>query len=79
MELLKVLFWILFLVVFYTYIGYGLVLFVLVRLKRLFAPAPKVDTADYLPEVTLLMPAYNEKDYVDQKIRNSMALDYPAN
>ena len=78
MELLKILFWILFLVVFYTYIGYGLVLFLLVRLKRLFAPAQKVDTGDYLPEVTLLIPAYNEKDYVDQKIRNSMALDYPA-
>ncbi len=32
----------------------------------------------YEPDVTLFIAAYNEKDYVAQKIRNSRELDYPA-
>ena len=31
----------------------------------------------YEPEVTLLIPAYNEKDYIEQKMENTYALDYP--
>ena len=78
MELLKITFWILFFIVFYTYIGYGMVLFVLVKLKRLFKPNSAPGTISmYEPEVTLLIPAYNERDYVDQKIANSLALEYP--
>ncbi len=78
MELLKITFWILFFIVFYTYIGYGMVLFVLVKLKRLFKPNSASGAISmYEPEVTLLIPAYNERDYVDQKIANSLALEYP--
>ncbi|PQB05088.1 glycosyltransferase family 2 protein [Aureitalea marina] len=79
MELLKITFWVLFFIVFYTYIGYGLVLYVLVRIKRLFVGKTSAGAdPSYEPEVTLLIPAYNERDYIDQKIKNSMAQDYPA-
>ena len=30
-----------------------------------------------LPSVTLIIPAHNEEQVIDQKIRNSLALDYP--
>ena len=30
-----------------------------------------------MPHVTLLIPAYNEADSVDEKMRNSLSLDYP--
>jgi len=55
-----------------------MLLFALVKLKRLFNK-PIVRTIDQneLPEITLFIPAYNEKDYVKQKMDNSMALNYP--
>ena len=78
METLKLLFWIMLFIVFYTYIGYGMVLYILVRIKRQF-PKDKVEEQKALtfPDVTLLIPAYNEKDYVDKKMQNTFSLDYP--
>jgi cellulose synthase/poly-beta-1,6-N-acetylglucosamine synthase-like glycosyltransferase len=78
MELFEILFWILLFIVVYTYIGYGIVLLILVRLKRLFKKPLTVDYRNYQPEVTLFIPAYNEIDYVDQKMRNTFELDYPC-
>lgn len=68
-------FWFLLGLVFYTYLGYGILLFLLVRLKRLFKkPKPP---GDYTPEVTLVVPCYNEEDFIMQKVENTLALDYP--
>lgn len=75
---LKVLFWILIFVVFYTYLGYGILLYFLVKLKRKFkGQATKKQRGEYEPEVTLLITAFNEKNSVDQKMHNSRSLDYP--
>jgi Glycosyltransferases, probably involved in cell wall biogenesis len=74
---LKILFWFLLFIVFYAYVGYGILLFLLVRLKRIFKGKKKAKNQDYEPEVTLFVAAYNEKDYVDTKIQNSFSLDYP--
>ena len=77
---LAVLFWLLTALVIYSYIGYGLVLFVLVKLKRRLRPEqkPAIFDDDALPSVTVLMAAYNEEDWIEDKIRNSLAFDYPA-
>jgi len=75
---LKITFWILVFIVFYAYLGYGILLFFLVRIKRLISRKPAPVNADYEPEVTLFVAAYNEKDYVEAKIRNSLEMDYPA-
>lgn len=78
MTLLKILFWTLIFMVFYTYLGYGIVLYLMVKIKRMFASKKRAQiNKNDLPEVTLLIPAYNEKDYVDQKIQNSRELNYP--
>ncbi|MBI3210153.1 MAG: glycosyltransferase [Candidatus Solibacter usitatus] len=37
-----------------------------------------VRRAPYEPQVTLLVPAYNEAAWVEAKIRNTRELDYPA-
>ncbi len=75
---LKILFWFLVFVVFYAYIGYGILLFIMVRLKRLFASKVKHTNDDtYEPEVTLFVAAFNEKDYVDAKVQNGFEMDYP--
>lgn len=79
MNALVVIFWILAALVFYTYLGYGVVLFCLVKLKRLFTHKEvKLLTEAELPDVTLLVAAYNEKDYVQKKVENSRQLVYPA-
>ena len=79
MTALKFLFWFLLFVVFYAYVGYGILLYLLIMIKRLagFSKKALPDTG-YEPEVTLFIAAYNEKDFIAQKIENSRELDYPA-
>ena len=78
---LEVIFWFALFVVFYTYLGYGIVLYILVKLKELFVKPVKYSlpaSNDELPEVTLFITAFNEEDVVDEKMENSLDLDYPA-
>lgn len=75
--IMDILFWILFFIVFYTYIGYGLLLYVLVKVKELFVKRAKESTIIDLPLVTLLIPAYNEENVVVQKMNNCLSLTYP--
>lgn len=75
---LIILFWILFGILFYTYAGYAILLFILVQFKKLFFPEKKsFSWAGYEPYVCLFVTAFNEKDYVIQKVNNSFELDYP--
>lgn len=74
---LKILFWVCIFFIFYTYIGYGILLFFLIRIKRAFGKKKEDKQPGYEPEVTLFVAAYNEKDYVDKKVQNSFELEYP--
>jgi cellulose synthase/poly-beta-1,6-N-acetylglucosamine synthase-like glycosyltransferase len=74
----KIVFWSLFFIIFYSYAGYGILLFILVMIKRYFRPVKSDESDDiYEPDVTLFITAYNERDFITEKIRNSHALDYP--
>lgn len=69
MKVLEILFWISLFIVFYTYIGYGILLYILVKIKECFRtptlwPMP---TDNALPPLTLFIAAYNEEDVVDEK------------
>ncbi len=76
--ILNLLFWLLLFILFYTYIGYALVLYVLLKLKKLFSKGKTWSPhSGYEPGVCLFVTAYNEKDYIHQKVENSFALDYP--
>lgn len=79
MTILEIIFWLCLFIVFYTYIGYGLVLCLLVALKRLLKGKPKatVATDDELPQMTLMICAYNEEDIIREKMENIQQLDYP--
>ena len=70
------LFWICFGIIFYNYIGYTILLSVLVFFKNIFI-RKKNTSEDFYPDVTLVIPAYNEKDYIDAKIENTNLLNYP--
>lgn len=78
MQTLKITFWVFLFIIFYTYIGYGILLYFLIKIKRTFKIGNKVkiDTS-YEPEVTLFITAYNEKDYVEAKMKNTLKLEYP--
>lgn len=77
---LKILFWSLIFIVFYAYIGYGILLYILIKIKRIFGLSKKgQNSVEYEPDVTLFIAAYNEKDFVAEKIKNSRELEYPAN
>ena len=81
MVALKTAFWICAFLVFYTYLGYGMLLWLLVRLKRIVRgkavrKALPTDDAE-LPEVTFMVCAYNEQDVVDMKMKDIYQLDYP--
>jgi cellulose synthase/poly-beta-1,6-N-acetylglucosamine synthase-like glycosyltransferase len=75
--MLKILFWIFFLAIVYTYIGYTLLLLLLALAKRIVQRNKIKKTVPYEPGVTLIIPAYNEADYIDSKVENSFSLDYP--
>ncbi len=79
-------FWILFFwgalfVVFYSYLGYGMVLAFLLaiqdRLHRSPSATNDTDKSVTLPPATLLIAAYNEQDVIAEKLTNSLNLEYP--
>lgn len=74
---IEILFWFCIFVVFYTYIGYGMLLYLLVKIKEIFRKPPTRELPQELPEVTLLIPAYNEESVVKEKMANTLALNYP--
>ena len=79
MKYLEVLFCICFGVAVYTYIGYGVLLWLLVGVKRLFQKGRSdidISVEEY-PEVTLLVAAYNEEAVVDEKMDNTHNINYP--
>lgn len=70
-------FWISLFIIFYTYLGYGIVLYFLVRLKRFFKGRRRHPAEGKLPSCTLVVAAYNEADFIREKISNTLALSYP--
>jgi cellulose synthase/poly-beta-1,6-N-acetylglucosamine synthase-like glycosyltransferase len=79
MFILQAVFWFLLALVVYSYVGYGFVLYVMVRLKRVFNPRPKVSYPKEWPTVTLLIASYNELDFLPQKVKNCLELTYQIN
>ena len=87
MNTLEILFFVLLFIVFYTYVGYGILLWILVKIKQSFISFYDTDEPEQetcrngnntdLPEITLFITAYNEEQVVDRKMKNCHELDYP--
>lgn len=59
-----------------------MILFLMIKVKRMISGKPELPVLpadDQLPEVTFVVAAYNEKDWMDDKIQNCLAFDYPKN
>lgn len=78
---LKIIFWLCLALVIYTYVGYGAVLYIILKIKNIFfrretTPILPLDP-QLLPDVTLMICAYNEADVIEEKMQNIRALNYP--
>jgi cellulose synthase/poly-beta-1,6-N-acetylglucosamine synthase-like glycosyltransferase len=74
----------------YTHLGYPIVLWLLMQLRRPTAggddredspgresPRSETGPAAGAPSVSLVIPAYDEEDVIAAKVANALALDYP--
>jgi glycosyltransferase involved in cell wall biosynthesis len=69
---MKIIFWLCLIGVCYSYFLYPMLLLVLPNRKR------KAKGADeYLPSLTVIITAHNEETRIADKLRNTLALDYP--
>src|SRR5216117_2220538 len=61
--------------VFYTYLGYPLLLMILAAVRRRHSPvAPLTEW----PRISIVLPAYNEEAVIRDTLENLLRLDYPA-
>ena len=58
----------------YHYMGYA----ALMKIWGQVFPKPVQWAADNVPTISLIVSAYNETAVIEQKIKNSLSLDYPA-
>lgn len=77
MIVLKVLFWFSAAVVFYTFFGYGIIIWLAVKIKEIFFKPVVYPIEEEYPDVTLLIAAYNEEDIIAEKMENCRSLEYP--
>jgi cellulose synthase/poly-beta-1,6-N-acetylglucosamine synthase-like glycosyltransferase len=63
-------------ILFFSYIGYGILLWMLIKIKRIFS-GPAKPLPPFTPPVALVIAAYNEAAFIRQKIENTLALNYP--
>jgi biofilm PGA synthesis N-glycosyltransferase PgaC len=77
---MKVALWLSLFIVFYAFFGYGILLYFLIKIKRAVKgkPIPPTEDLVLLPTCTLIVAAYNEEDFIVEKIKNTLALNYPA-
>ncbi len=86
MIVIEFMFWLAVGCILYTYAGYPVLLMILAALKQLrgdmrflsSGESRRTGGEDELPTVAVLVAAHNEERHIEQRIRNLLALDYPA-
>jgi len=69
--------WISVALIIYVYIGYPLMIAWMARIWPLPTTHPEIQSDSDLPMVTVIIPAHNEEHWIERKIENTLALDYP--
>lgn len=77
MKIIAILFLVCFAIVFYTYAGYAFIAGILAMLKRLSKVGFHQPDPAFQPEVSLVIPCYNEGYYLAEKVKNCLELNYP--
>ena len=78
MTLIITIFWISLSVLFFCYIGYGIILYLLNILLVSFKRPPEQKEPNTAMPVTLIVASYNEETVLEKKLRNTLEIDYPA-
>src|SRR6187402_2805286 len=61
-------------IIFYNYAGYAIIAAILNKLKKPFPLPP----SDHTPSVSFIVAAYNEEDFIREKVLSSLEQDYPS-
>lgn len=72
--LIGIVFWLSLCSILYTYFGYPILISIIPPYKK-----QSVQRTENLFSVTLLIAAYNEKNIIEEKIKNCLAIEYPKN
>ncbi len=75
MTALEIAFWLSSALIVYTHLGYPLLLRVIVSLRREHRPRRSVERFE--PSVSLIVAAHDEEDFIERRLENALALDYP--
>jgi poly-beta-1,6-N-acetyl-D-glucosamine synthase len=76
MYMMIIVFWIMIFTVFYSYLGYGLLLWLYLKIKRF--RVKRVETLPAIePFVSLIVACFNEESILRAKIENTLQIDYP--
>lgn len=78
MTIVVFLFWLSFFILAYAHFGYGLFVLLISPIRLLFSKTAKKTDQSQLPAVTLIIAAYNEEEIIEEKIKNTLSIDYPA-
>jgi len=75
----KFIFWLFIGLLFYSYIGYTIIILFISFIKRFFPSngGGNKGIESEFPEVTIVIAAYNEEKNVDEKVKNTFQQDYP--
>lgn len=71
---IPIIFWVSVGAILYTYFGYPL----LITLAARFSSKPDGGSKPGNPSVTLMIAAYNEEKVIENKLKNSLGIDYPS-
>ncbi len=75
--LITILFWILLGLLLYSYFGYTMLLALIVYCKKTLLLKKGISSTNDLPDITIVVAAYNEEQNILYKVINSLQQDYP--
>ncbi len=73
----KICFWIFLGLLIYSYFGYTLLLLFISIIKKAFTSKKENNPEQDLPNVTIVVAAYNEENNINDKVKNTLQQDYP--
>ena len=74
--MIAAIFWVAAALILYTHLGYPILLWILLRLRRRPTVSPPASWSE-LPTVSLIVAAYDEEDVIAAKVAEAAGLDYP--
>lgn len=76
---MEIIFWVGICLISYTYLGYPILLYGLIIIKRIFyTKSSDFYVENELPKVNLIIACYNEGEIIREKIENTLKLNYPS-